>query len=204
MDEELENEDETEDSEDEGQTNDQAPFEPLAPQAGAPIPADGQPPLSDMANQPLSDGDIPINSQGIASGQINALDPNGFANITFEQGNYQQIKGSPKTIQNKVVVFTQTFVPLIEVALIELLGSTNMYLRQSGNCEPVFEDNGQFFIDFTLIYVIDSWISMDVDPDAIKSDANYILQKLQTLKGINLSQVTIDTTEGTLTIAGRL
>jgi len=168
-----------------------------------PLDKENQPELKDEQNQVLTDGAMPQNSEGIAAGQFDALDPVGNANIKFDQGNYQTVMGLPKITADKTAQLVQTFVPLIEVALIELLGSNSMYRRTLGQCQPAFDNQGKISIEFTFQYTIDQWIGMDIPLEAIQHDANYILEKVKPCKA-NITKCEISVADGLFTIQGTI
>jgi hypothetical protein len=159
------------------------------------------PPLKDPANIPVQDGAIPQDAEGVAAGTYDALDPVGNANIKFDQGNYNTITGLPKVTGDKVAELMQTFVPLIEVSLIELLGNSNQYQRRLAQCAPSFDNQGKLSIEFTFQYGVTSWIGQDIDKTAIQHDANYVLDKLRPVNA-TISKCEIDTGDGILTIMG--
>ena len=174
-----------------------------APHSPEPLGDKNQPVLTDEKFMPVQDGGVPQNAAGIASGQFDALDPVGQAEIKYEQGNFEQVKGLPKVAADKTAQLTQTLVPLIEVAMIELLGSNTMYRRTMGNCQPAFDDKGQISIEFNFQYVVESWIGQDIELEAIQHDANYILEKIKPVKA-NISKCEISVSDGLLTIMGTI
>ena len=168
-----------------------------------PLTPETQPTLKDEKMMPVKDGDVPQDSSGITSDQFDALDPVGNAEIKFNQGNYQTIQGLPQVTADKTAQLVQTFVPLVEVALIELLGSNSMYTRTLGQCQPGFDEKGQINIEFTFQYTIEQFIGQDIPLEAIKHDATYILEKIKPCKA-NVTKCEISTTNGVLTIQGTL
>jgi hypothetical protein len=161
-----------------------------------------QVPLSNDKFEPVQDGNIPQNSEGITSGQYDALNATGQEQIVFQNGNYKQVVGYPKLVQDKITSLTQTFVPLIEVALIELLGNSQMYQRQTGDVVMSFQNN-QLAISFTFVYVVNNFIGTDIDLSAIQHDSNYILMKIKQ-SGANITKCEISTESGQITIMGSL
>ena len=195
--------DQNEEKENEEQEEQENPQTQQPPHQGAPLTPENEPPLTDEMAMPVQDGGIPQNASGVSSGQYDALDPVGNANIKFDQGNYQQIAGLPKVTADKIAQLMQTFVPLVEVALIELLGSNVMYKRTLGQCMPAFDNQGKLSIEFTFQYVIEQWIGTDIQYDAIQHDANYVLEKVKPVKA-NISKCEIDCTNGQLTLMGTI
>jgi hypothetical protein len=159
-------------------------------------------PLSNENFVPVSDGNIPLNSEGIISGQFDSLEGNGIQQISFNQGNYNQVLGYPQLIQDKVGSLTQTLVPLIEIALIELLGNNQLYQRESGQCNLTFQNN-QIFLSFAFIYKVANFIGTDIETEAIAHDSNYILNRLRPTKA-NITKCEISTESGTVTIMGSI
>lgn len=155
-------------------------------------------PLSNEEFEPVEDGAIPQNSEGVVSGQFDNLNGIGNAQIAFKQGNYNQIMGYPQQISDKLSVFTQTFIPLIEVSLIELLGSNQLYQRESAQCMPSFQNN-QMLLSGTLIYSVNNWIGTDIDQTAIAHDSQYVYNRIKP-SGVNITKCEISTEAGTLTI----
>jgi hypothetical protein len=161
------------------------------------------PPIKDQANIPVQDGAIPQDAAGIESGSYDALNPVGNAEIKFEQGNFATIMGLPKVTADKTAQFVQTFVPLVEVALIELLGNSDRYEHKLAQCAPAFDNTGKISIEFTLQYSVSSWIGNDISTVDIQHDANYVLQKIQPVNA-NITKCEIDVSNGTLTIMGTI
>ena len=162
-----------------------------------------QPPLTDEKFVPQQDGAIPQNAAGITRGQYDALDPVGQASVGFEQGNFDQILGLPQVVSSKISQIVQTFLPLVEVALVELLGNNTLYKKSAGQFNPSFDQKGQISIGFNLVYQVELWIGQDIEMEAIKHDATYVLNKIKPCKA-NITRCEIDTTEGTLIIQGTL
>jgi len=155
-------------------------------------------PMSNEEFEPISDGEIPQNSEGIVSGQFDNLNGVGNAQIAFKQGNYNQILGYPQQMSDKLVLFTQTFIPLIEVALIELLGTNQLYQREMAQCMPAFQNN-QMLLSGTLVYSVNNWIGTDIDQNAIMHDSQYVFNRIKP-SGVNITKCEISTESGTLTI----
>jgi hypothetical protein len=201
-------EDENEDEKEEKKTQDQLEKEAETSTANTPYNENPNtpetiPPLKDQANVPIQDGAIPQDAAGIAAGSYDPLNPIGNAEIKFEQGNYNTIAGLPKVTADKVAELTQTFIPLIEVSLVELLGTSNNYQRTLAQCVPGFDNQGKINIEFTFQYTITSWIGSDIETTAIQHDANYILDKIKPV-GANITKCEISVSNGLLTIMGSL
>jgi hypothetical protein len=158
--------------------------------------------LSDENFVPVQDGGIPLNSKQMTNSQFEELNGTGNEQISFQQGNYNQILGYPKLISDKVSLLNQTFVPLIEIALIELLGSNQLYIRNSGTCALSFQNN-QISIAFTFVYMVNGWVGIDIDRDSIAHDSLYVFNKIKPV-GANITQCSIDTESGQLIIQGTI
>jgi hypothetical protein len=169
----------------------------------APMTPDNTPPIKDEAAIPVQDGAIPQDSQGIADGSYDPLDPIGNAEIKFAQGNFKTIAGLPQLVNDKTAQLMQTFVPLMEVGMIELLGNSQMYQRQLAQIQPSFDNQGKLSLEFTFQYVVQNWIGTDIDQESIKHDANYILEKIVPTKA-NVTKCEINCADGLLTIMGTL
>ena len=158
-----------------------------------------QVPLTDEKYEPISDGNIPQNSQGITRGVYDSLNAVGSEQLEFEKGNFPMVLGLPNMVNDKVESFSKTFIPLVEVALIELLGSNQLYTRDTCQCDVKFE-NG-ISITFSLIYSVSNWVGTDIEIEAIQHDSEYVFNRIKPL-GVNLSKCEINTEEGTLTVMG--
>ena len=177
---------------------DNRPQQPFTPN---PMGQNNQPPLTDEKFTPVQDGMIPQDAKGITKGQYDALDPTGNVNIKFESGNYHTIMGLPQLVGDKVASLAQTLVPLIEVSLIELLGDNSMYKRALGQCQPAFDNNGKISIEFTFQYLVGSWITTDINLEALQHDSNFVLDRIKPA-GSQISKCEVDCKSGTLTICG--
>jgi len=168
-----------------------------------PLGPENQPALKDEKMMPVRDGDVPMNAEGITAGEYDALSPYGDGDIKFESGNWSQIMGLPQLVQQKVQQLTNTFVPLIEVAMIELMGDSKSYKRTMGSCAPSFDQQGNMSIGFTFQYTVNSWVGQDISQEAIQHDSVYVLERIKPT-GVNISKTEIDTSDGVLTIQGSL
>jgi len=159
-------------------------------------------PLSDENFKPVQDGGIPQNSEGITQGEYDSLNGTGVEQVSFNQGNFNQVMGYPKLVNDKVVSLTRTIVPLIEIALIELLGSNQLYQRQSGQCNLSFQNN-QLLISFAFTYIVNNFIGTDIEMEAIQHDSNYILNRIRPTHA-NITKCEIDTENGQVIIMGTI
>jgi hypothetical protein len=98
--------------------------------------------------------------------------------------------------EKRIKLINQTLLPLIEVALIELLGNSHNYRRFQGD---VTAEGSNY--NLKILYQVDLWVNTEVDPDAISHDANYIFTKIKAITEVKTwKQCSINTQEGTLTI----
>lgn len=135
-----------------------------------------------------------------SAAQADALDPDGFAEIKFEQGNWDSFAQIPNQVSQKTLLVTKTIIPLIDVALIELLGNNKEYERTS--FESTFDlASGTPLFSATVKYTIEKWLGNDIKEEYIQQDAQYALNRINVLQGVKFSQCKIDTNDGTLTIA---
>lgn len=157
-------------------------------------------PLTDKQNLPVQDGGIPQDSQAVESGAVDAL---GMENIEvkFEKGNFSQIEALPMTISTAVNAITKTLVPLIEVALIELTGSSQKYKRTFAQITPSFDQNGQIHLEFNIQYTVAGYIGTDFEYKDLQDDSTYIFNRVAPAN-IKLSKCEIDTSNGLITIMG--
>lgn len=158
-----------------------------------------QPPLTNEVAIPVRDGEIPVDQKGIATGKYDSLDPIGNAQISFKEGNYNTVAGLPKLVSDKVAQLVQTLIPLISVALIELMGNNSLFQYTRADIFPSFDNSGKILFEGTLIYTIEKWIGQDIELENIQHDSNYVLEKIKPAKA-NITKCEIDTGQGTLTI----
>lgn len=159
-----------------------------------------QAPLTDVENKPIQDGAIPQDSNAVGSENYDAIGISTI-DIKFDKGNFQQITALPSQIEAKVNAVVKTLVPLIEVALIELSGSSQSYHRDTCQITPSFDAAGQFLVDFNIIYTLPGYIATDVNLQDLQSDASYIMQRIQPTN-MNFTKCEIDTSQGTVHICG--
>lgn len=111
-----------------------------------------------------------------SSAQYDALQANGIAEINFKSGNYKSFIARPQLIAGKIQVVQTTILPLIEAALIELLGNNKAYTPNNFNATFIEGETPQ--IDVALEYTVELFIGTDIDQKAISHDANYILSRI--------------------------
>ena len=107
------------------------------------------------------------------SNTADAIDPYGQATISFEQGNYNQFITISQKIFEKQNLLTYTIIPLIEKALIELLGSNANY-RAHEFIGSVDTNTNNIVTTATMSFKVESWIGFDVETEAIQKDAEYV------------------------------
>lgn len=150
-----------------------------------------------IQNLPVVDGtDIPVATD---SQSVNAINLNPENQIAFEAGNFNEFQKLPDTLSAKISTVTNTIIPLVEAALIELLQKSSLYRRESFQVTPVFSGLN-FSATISMKYHVDSWIATDVAIEDISQDANYVYSRINVVPNIRWSTCAIDTTEGSLTI----
>ena len=158
-------------------------------------------PVADpTTNIPIQDGQVPQDNAAIADGSADAL---GLENIQVNcgSGNYQQFSMLPITISQKVNALTKTLVPLIEVALIELTGSSTQYKRTSALITPSFDQNSNLLVSFNLVYTVPGYIGVDFEYKDLQDDSKYVYDRIAPA-GIKITKCEIDTASGEVTING--
>lgn len=127
--------------------------------------------------------------------QYNAINTDGDASISFKSGNFNNISQLPQNINKKILLVTKTIMPLLEAALIELLGNSKSYKGEEFNAALNFTDNTPI-INVNATYKIDNWIGTDIDRNDIAQDANYILNRLKVVQGVKWNECSIDCSSG--------
>lgn len=123
----------------------------------------------------------------------------GQIDIKFEQGNFSTIESSAQNYSQLIKTLDQTMVPLVEKAFIELLGNSASYKRQSFNAVPTM--NGQNIkIDVDMIYHVEKYIAVDVAPELIKKDQDYIINTIKVTPGMSIRNVQINCQTGDVNI----
>lgn len=146
---------------------------------------------------PVVDGtNIPVATDSTA---VNAIDPNPANTLTFESGNFKEFQTLADSISAKVTIVTNTILPLVEAALIELLGKSSLYRRESFNVTPSFTGMA-FMSNVSVKYHIDSWIATDVATEDISQDASYVYNRIKVVPNVQWTKCEVDTTEGSLSL----
>lgn len=155
---------------------------------------------SPVTKAPIQDGQIPQDSQSIVNGSADAL---GLENIkvSFENGNYETFENLPNIISQKVTALCKTFIPLVEVALIELTGSSTQYKRTSALITPSFDQDSNLLVSFSLIYTVPGYIGVDFEYQDLQNDSQYIYDRIKP-SNIKITKCEIDTSNGEITING--
>lgn len=129
------------------------------------------------------------------------VDPNGDAQIKFEFGNFDKIQYLTKPLDNKIILVQKTIIPIIEVALIELLGNNSLYQAKTFNATAELDTKGNSKVEVDCSYFVEKFIGTDVDKNSIMHDAKYILDRVNGLvQNISWNKCEIDCTQGMVTI----
>ena len=116
-------------------------------------------------------------------------------NVSFESGNYAQLDLSLKEMIKKPALISKTIIPLIEKALIELLGTSSAYKRKLFNYSVVLE-NKKIAYACSVEYAVDLFIGSDIDNSAVEHDTKYITDTLAVVNGLRITNSKIDTSTG--------
>jgi hypothetical protein len=161
------------------------------------------------AIQPASTDPVPLIqppkdiAPGVAADtslQTEPLPEDGTAEIVFNKGNLNTIQGSLKTLLRKPALVTRTFLPLVEKALIELLGNSSSYTRDSF-VYNITVSNNQIVYDVSMTYSVSLFIGTDIDKAAVAHDQKYIADTISVVPGIRIKNVAIDTSTGLVSIS---
>jgi hypothetical protein len=171
-------------------------------------PANAQANVDNKAEDPgtlqLADGTDTEIQRDSTSVETNDIDrdvppPEGEINIEFEKGNFTQLEGSVQDYSKLIQTVENTFVPLCEKALIELLGNSQSYRRVEFTGVPNLNGNN-LKVDVDLKYHVDLMIGTDVDPQAVKHDQDYILDTIKPTPNLMVRNIKIDTQTGDISI----
>jgi len=155
-----------------------------------------------LENEVIAEGQIPQDASGVTSENFDGLSQSGYIDVSFESGNLPQVEQLPEMMTDKLVTLKKTFIPLVEKSLIELLGSSSMWARKAANIQAQFQTDGSVSLSGTLVYQVDMWIGLDVDPKDVAHDQKYVMNTLWPLfQSMKVSQLQIDPEDGTLTIS---
>lgn len=157
--------------------------------------------LEDNKTQTIQKNDTLVQGVATDDGDQNiAVKEEGESEITFESGNLPLLQNSLKALVRKPGLIARTFLPLVEKALIEELGSSSSYRRTNFNFNIALSNN-QIVYDILAEYDVDLFIGTDIDRAAVEHDENYIKNTIAVIPGIRIKQVKIDTTRGTVSIS---
>lgn len=132
--------------------------------------------------------------------QADAISPDGEASISFESGNWNQFSNITNDLNQKITTVQKTIMPLIEVALIELLGNNKAYTGTKFN-STMSMVNEHPSISCSIEYKVENWIGTDIKQEDIMHDAKYVLDRINIVEGVQYNQCEINCTEGTLSIS---
>jgi len=90
---------------------------------------------------------------------------------------------------------------LIEVALIELTGSSTQYKRTSALITPSFDQNANLLVNFNIVYTVPGYIGVDFEYKDLQDDSKYVYDRISPA-GIKITKCEIDTSSGEVTING--
>lgn len=119
--------------------------------------------------------------------------------IVFEEGSLDDMLQLSSNIATKHSFVMRTFLPIVEVALIELYGNSNMFKRLSLE----HEFNTQTLnLSIKVTYLVNAIIGLDVDVNLIAEDANYILNRINPIVGQtgNITECRVDCQTGNIII----
>lgn len=155
-------------------------------------------PAQAIGNLQLADG----SDTGVAidsAAQVDALDPDGEADMSFASGNFDQLNNLPNAVAEKSSTITHTVIPLIGAALIELLGNSAAFTCESFNSSfNVVEGEPTYSVEAT--FSVELWLGNDIPQDAIAQDSKYVLDRINVVKGVTFNKCEIDCNEGKLTV----
>lgn len=117
------------------------------------------------------------------------------AEVKFIAGNFDRIADLASSIAQKSTTISKTVIPLIQVALIELLGSSSAYTNDFFNAE--FDaDKAQYNV--STQFSVGLWLGTDVPTEAIASDSKYVLDRINVVPDVVYTRCEIDCTKGML------
>jgi hypothetical protein len=134
-----------------------------------------------------------------SSQQFDSINPVGNVSFDFKEGNYKELSKIPAAVTQFIESFSRTFIPLVEVALVELLGNSSAYDRTKCDVTLTVQGNKPR-VTGTLLYTVEMWIGDDVDQQAIAKDAKYVYDKLAKIPNLKITSCRIDCLDGTLTV----
>jgi hypothetical protein len=165
-----------------------------------PAPAPIQPASTDPVPPIQVAQDIAPGVAADTSLQVLPLDDSGINEITFAKGNLNTIQASLKAVIKKPGLILRTILPLIEKALIELLGNSSSYVRDSFTYATTVVNN-QIVYDVTTVYSVSLFIGTDIEKSAVAHDQKYIMDTIAVVPGLIIKNVNIDTKTGLVTVS---
>lgn len=117
----------------------------------------------------------------------------------FKEGNINIINDYFNLTYRKVTTIKNAVLPVIEATLIQLLGNSGEYSRQS--CQVIIEhkDSSPIF-NLDIIYYVPKWIGVDIKKESITSDVTFIYDKISKFDNVEYKHCSIDCATGTLRI----
>lgn len=129
------------------------------------------------------------------------VSPNGDAQIKFETGNFDKIQTLTMPLSKKLTLVEKTIIPIVEVALIELIGNNSLYQAKDFNAVGELDKKGQAKVNVNCSYFVEKFIGTDVKKQSIMHDAKYIFDRVNSLvQNISWNKCEIDCSQGLITI----
>jgi hypothetical protein len=119
--------------------------------------------------------------------------------LTFQSGNLNQVMTMPSTLSQKLTILTKTFLPLMEKAMIDLLGQSDYYQREECTAQVNMQDNG-FLVTGKVVYGVQMFIGVDVEEQAIRKDSVFIYNTISVIPNFNITHCVVDVGEGKVTV----
>lgn len=108
-------------------------------------------------------------------------------------------------LPTSMVTVRQTLVPIVEAALLSLLGNSKEFARKSGNVAFKYDAQGiPLQLHVELVYDVAAFAVAEVDEDAVVNDQNFINGYITQVPSLRAYPTKIDTDNGTVTITGIL
>lgn len=119
--------------------------------------------------------------------------------IVFESGNLEELQTYSSAVLDKYNYILRTFLPIVEIALIELYGDSNKYNRKALDMSFNKET---LQTEILATYVVKNIIGVDIDVNLIASDANYIMTRITPVlrENCKITECKIDCSNGNITV----
>lgn len=128
------------------------------------------------------------------------VDEDNAYKISYNNGNWDSFTNAPSQFSTKITTIRQTVTPLLEKALIELIGNSGAYERVSFYSTAGFDDNN-LRVTAEYHYQVDLYIvSEDDDKAKVMHDQGYIYQTLSQVPNLKINSTKIDTDTGDITV----